>query len=57
MAGEEKLLQGGNLIIEEANNVDGDAFSEFEISPAAQNRESVLANTMRVSRQSVNIVE
>ena len=50
MAGEEKLLQGGNMIIEEANNADGDAFMEFEISPAAQNRESVLANTMRVSR-------
>ena len=57
MAGEEKLLQGGNMIIEEANNVDGDAFIEFEVSPAAQNRESLLANTMRVSRQSVAIVE
>ena len=45
------------MIIEEANNVDGDAFIEFEVSPAAQNRESLLANTMRVSRQSVAIVE
>ena len=45
------------MIVEEANNVDVDAFMDFEPSPVAQNRESVLANTMRVSRQSVNIVE
>ena len=34
LAGEEKLLQ--NMIIEENNNVEVDAFIEFETSPAAQ---------------------